>query len=224
MAGGARPRRHRGACRAGESQSSGDSPFILSLMLRMLAAGRWAAASRQPWLGGVVVAYTAAVLVADPEGFPSSLVFKLVFTIGPWLLGLALQEAAGRASAACRRAVEAETSREDMVRRATADERLAIAREIHDVVSHGLSALSLQAQVLRRAVLVKLPARDRTQAAVLAHRSGLLDPLRGPQMGCGPLRRADRFRPPASGMGVHEAISPTRGEMRRSAWVQDARP
>lgn len=75
------------------------------------------------------------------------------FTSGPWTDGVFLFDwllivatwAAGRAMRA-RRAYAASTT-EQLARQAVADERLRIARELHDIVAHSLSLISVKAAV-----------------------------------------------------------------------------
>ena len=69
---------------------------------------------------------------------------------GPWLAGLSVQTLTSQAERARLWAAQAEAAREATVRNAILEERLDIARELHDIVAHRISAVSLQAQVARR--------------------------------------------------------------------------
>jgi signal transduction histidine kinase len=73
---------------------------------------------------------------------------------GAWNLGRMLRRRLMQAVALERRALQAEREREDAARAAVAEERGRIARELHDIVAHGLSLMIIQAaaaeQVLDR--------------------------------------------------------------------------
>jgi signal transduction histidine kinase len=71
-----------------------------------------------------------------------------LFAIG-WLAGFALRERAAQADAAEQRAADAERGREENARRAVFEERVRIARELHDVVAHHVSMMGVQAGAAR---------------------------------------------------------------------------
>jgi len=62
------------------------------------------------------------------------------------------------------RTVQLEQEREEKARRAVFDERVRIARELHDVVAHHVSVMGV------------LGVRDRVQAVVFAYESGMVTP------------------------------------------------
>ncbi len=78
--------------------------------------------------------------------------FPFIFAGVPWLAGLALQLATSRAQRAESKADDLASQMLTVAGRAEVDERLRIARELHDVMGHTLTGLSLQAQTLRRRV------------------------------------------------------------------------
>ena len=73
-------------------------------------------------------------------------VFATVFVGGPWATGLALRLRRELAVANERLRVE----QEEKTRRAIAEERSTIARELHDVVAHAISVTVLQSRGARR--------------------------------------------------------------------------
>ena len=127
----------------------GDSPFILLLIWSAFLAGRHAAPRWQPWIVAIGLAYVALV-VSNPGADIGEVVFPALLYFGPWLAGLTVQTLTARAERARLWAAEAEAARETAVRNAILEERLEIARELHDIVAHRISAVSLQAQLARR--------------------------------------------------------------------------
>ncbi|HEX7132158.1 MAG TPA: histidine kinase [Iamia sp.] len=96
------------------------------------------------------------------------------------------------------RAEEAERARADAVRARVADERLAIARELHDVVAHSMSLISLQAGVaLHVDESMSPPTREALSTIKAASKEALVE-LRSV---LGVLRQADEGAP----------LAPTRG-------------
>ena len=101
-------------------------------------------------VGLAVVLIGAAVIVYnDPTHGAGDLVFTPgLFAIG-WLAGFALRERAAQVDAAEQRATDAERGREENIRRAVFEERVRIARELHDVVAHHVSMMGVQAGAAR---------------------------------------------------------------------------
>ena len=87
-------------------------------------------------------------VVTDSDGAPSlgDVVFATVFVGGPWATGLALRLRRELAVANEQLRVE----QEEKTRRAIAEERATIARELHDVVAHAISVTVLQSRGARR--------------------------------------------------------------------------
>ncbi|HEX6679512.1 MAG TPA: histidine kinase [Gaiellaceae bacterium] len=103
-------------------------------------------------LAGLVMVFGTEVVVVhfDPKGhtgdiFFSNLVFAVVWVAG-FLLGRKFEEG----EAARERAERLERDREEQARIAVAEERARIARELHDVVGHSVSVMTVQASAVRR--------------------------------------------------------------------------
>jgi signal transduction histidine kinase len=99
-----------------------------------------------------------------------------------------------------RRAVEAERTREEEALRRATEERLRIAREVHDVLSHSISMINVQAGVAVHLLDTK-PEQART--ALVAIKQASKDALRDLRATLGVLRdvdEQDRARGPAGGL------------------------
>jgi signal transduction histidine kinase len=100
---------------------------------------------------GLAIVTCGAVIVTDnnPGHARSDLIFTpLLFAI-VWGAGFALQQRAQHAEAAEQRAVRAEGEREGAACLATAQERVRIARELHDTIAHAVSVMVLQVGAVR---------------------------------------------------------------------------
>ncbi|WP_433826889.1 sensor histidine kinase [Actinoplanes sp. CA-015351] len=95
-----------------------------------------------------------------------SLVFNLyivnaIFFVAVYLVGDAAWQAARRLDTVESQAAQLRAAQTAAAERAVIDERVRIARELHDVVAHHVSVMGIQASACRRA-LDKDPARART--------------------------------------------------------------
>jgi signal transduction histidine kinase len=100
---------------------------------------------------GLVIALAGVVTVVanDPSHNAGEFVFIPGLMAIAWLAGFTLRERAGQAEAAEERAIQAEREREESARRAVFEERVRIARELHDVVAHHVSMMGVQAGAAR---------------------------------------------------------------------------
>ena len=110
--------------------------------------------SRQAWAGLAVVLGSITTVVFNIPGHatPELIFIPIDFGIA-WVAGFALRERAEKAEAAEIRATQAEREREAVARVAVAEERMRIARELHDIVAHAVSVMVLQVGAVRH----KLP-------------------------------------------------------------------
>jgi signal transduction histidine kinase len=107
---------------------------------------------RRQAVTGWVIAMAAAALVTlnDPsQGWSDYLGAVLIISIA-WLAGFAMGRKLEQASAAQARAEQLEREREAKAVAAVAEERARIARELHDVVGHSVSVMTVQASAVRR--------------------------------------------------------------------------
>src|SRR5829696_8551119 len=113
----------------------------------------------------VVLGAAAIIVFNDPKHAAGEFVFVPVLFALSWLAGFALRGHAALAEAAEERAIRAEREREENARRAVFEERVRIARELHDVVAHHVSMMGVQAGAAR---VVLDRDRDKAKEALTA--------------------------------------------------------
>jgi signal transduction histidine kinase len=125
-------------------------PFV-ALLITVFGAGALtegrAAAAALATVGGGVTLSVADIAFGQPVGIA---IPPLVMILGVFALGRLTAVYRRRALESALRAVLAEQSAERSKQEAIASERARIARELHDVVSHDVSLMVLQASVERR--------------------------------------------------------------------------
>jgi signal transduction histidine kinase len=139
---------------------------------------------------GLAIALGAAGVVTlnDPgQGWSDFAGVVLLFSIA-WLTGFAIGRKLEQASAAQERAERLESEREAEARAAVAEERARIARELHDVVGHSVSVMTVQASAVRRRLLPDqeqereaLEIVEQTGREALAEMRRLVGVLRRPE-------------------------------------------
>ncbi|GID28946.1 sensor histidine kinase [Paractinoplanes brasiliensis] len=127
---------------------------LVGVMIILYTVGRYVPPSRESrrgLIGAVMVALTFAVYLINNPGDPMAAIF---FPLAPYVLGVALSVQARRsADAASARAA----IREQHAREAVMEERVRIARELHDMVAHSVTVMVIQAGVVRRRLDAGLP-------------------------------------------------------------------
>jgi signal transduction histidine kinase len=103
------------------------------------------------------------------------------------------------------RAVQAERSREEEARRQIDAERLRIARELHDVLAHGIATISVQAGVAAHVLHERPEHAEQALRTIKATSKEALRELRGI---LGVLRQAEETEPraPVPGLGQLDAL------------------
>jgi len=121
--------------------------FAVLVYLYTVAAHRPRVAS----LAGLAATEALLVLVwlARPRalGDGGTLVLDGLIMAAGWWLGDGTRRRQEAVAAARQRAAELEEAREELARRAVTEERLRIARELHDVVAHSMSIVAVQSGV-----------------------------------------------------------------------------
>jgi len=106
----------------------------------------------------------AVVVHNDPRpGVGNFVVGTIIFTV-VWAVAFGVGRKSVEADQAKERAVRAEREREERASAAVAEERARIARELHDVVGHSVSVMTVQASGVRRLLR---PDQDREREALL---------------------------------------------------------
>ena len=122
---------------------------LLSLVLVAFTAGFETRPPRSH-LGLALVLVPFLLNVARGGSVPSDYAAALVFLVGPWAVGTQTRMRADRAEAAESRAAQLEREQELQAALVAAGERTRIARELHDIVSHSISVVTIQVQAVRR--------------------------------------------------------------------------
>jgi signal transduction histidine kinase len=104
----------------------------------------------------VASAILAANLVGGGEMVVPSAIGSVAFVLLGWLAGENTRASRAYASQQAERAAEqaaaAEAAQAEQVRRALADERAEIARELHDIVAHAMSVIAVRSGVARMVI------------------------------------------------------------------------
>ena len=136
------------------------------------------------WIGATGVAALIAVTVAGQLTAGDLLLITMILG-GAWLAGRAMRYRRERERVLERLTVDLEREREEKARAAVAEERVRIARELHDVVAHAISVIVVQARGGRRSLATDpeetreaLDTIEATGSAALAEMRRLLGMLR----------------------------------------------
>jgi signal transduction histidine kinase len=122
-------------------------------------------------LGLAVVVGGAAIVVYNIPGHTGAELIFIPLDFGiSWLAGFLLRGTAEQAEAAEVRATLAEQEREADALRAVVEERTRIARELHDIVGHAVSVMTVQTSGVRR--LLRPEQEPEREALLAVERTG----------------------------------------------------
>jgi signal transduction histidine kinase len=121
------------------------SVLAASFLLGMLPNRRQAAVGL-----GIAVAVVFIVVGNDPDRVLGDFIFPPLLLLAGWLGGIGVSQKIEQAHAAEEKARRLELERQAESRAAVAEERARIARELHDVVGHAVSVMTVQASGVRR--------------------------------------------------------------------------
>ena len=157
-----------------------------TVLIATYALGAWATVTRG--LAALVGLYAVMVLTAalGPDRFEVGVEVLTVFTL-PWVFGAVVRRRRLADEQQVERALTAERELAVATERALDAERLAVARDLHDVVSHNLAAITVHAAAARRRPggpdPAALTAIEQAGRAALADLRAMLDALAGPGNG-----------------------------------------
>jgi signal transduction histidine kinase len=150
-------------------------PAVLVAVYSVAAYGR-----RWVSLAGLVVAELGlAAVQLTPVRFERStfLLFMGILAVA-WVLGRFVGDRQVYAAQLEVRTAELERAREELARRAVVEERLRLARELHDVVAHAMSVIAVQSGVGAHVAASQPEEVGKALAAIEATSRGALEELR----------------------------------------------
>ena len=127
----------------------GLSPIVLGVAILVAVYSVAAYGTRWVSLAGLAAAEVGSVAVQlTPGRFQAPTVVSNALVIGAaWLLGHFVGVRRAYTARLEERTAELEQAREELARRAVTEERLRLARELHDVVAHAMSVIAVQSGV-----------------------------------------------------------------------------
>jgi len=134
-------------------------PFALGLALYTVASHTERRIALRAGLAAVALLPLSLITRADWNG-GESVWHVIVFAVAAWILGDNLRTKRAYYRELEERAARLEREKEEGTRRAAAEEKARIARELHDVIAHSVSVMVVQAAAARD-VFEKQPERAR---------------------------------------------------------------
>jgi signal transduction histidine kinase len=163
---------------------------FLALLIAVFSLGlhardrRRAVAALTVVIGVLLTGDTADVIAGHVAAGDSAALYVLL--IGAWLAGDTIRRRSLRAAALAERAGQLERERDERARAAVLEERLRIARELHDIVAHTVTVMVVEAAAARHvlrsdpdAAEAQLVSAERTGREAVAEVRRLLGLLRG---------------------------------------------
>lgn len=156
----------------------------------------------------IAAGYSLTLLIAIVVVFPARMPWEAFGTnvalfVGAFVLGRAARLQRRTARLEAERAALASRMRAEETRHAVTEERLRIAREVHDVVGHSLGVIALQAGVCAR-IVDSDPAEARAGLLAIAGRSR--NSLREVRQILGAIREPDEPAGPVPGLADADAL------------------
>jgi signal transduction histidine kinase len=112
---------------------------------------------------GIGIATVAVVGWNDPSASVGEYIAVPLIIAVVWVAAFAFSRKLDEVDAVRQRALRLEREREERAREAVAEERARLARELHDVVGHSVSVMTVQASAVRRLLL---PEQEREREAL----------------------------------------------------------
>jgi signal transduction histidine kinase len=140
----------------------GVSSFVLSAMLAAYTVGR-ELDTPKTWWGPALTVGFGWVVYGATGGALSDFVFVALLYGGAWAVGYTIRRRAVEVDELSRETDELRRTHAERERRAVEAERARIARELHDIVSHNISVITIQSQAVRR----RLESSNSDEAEIL---------------------------------------------------------
>jgi signal transduction histidine kinase len=155
-------------------------PDILGVAILVAVYSVAAYGDRWVSLAGLAVAEAglAAVQLTPGRTGVQTLVLNMGVVAATWLLGQFAHNYRAYAARLEERTAELERAREELARRAVVEERLRLARELHDVVAHSISVIAVQSGVGAHVATTQPKEARRSLAAIEATSRDALTELR----------------------------------------------
>ena len=126
-------------------------PAWVTFLIVFYSLGRYAANVRSLLVALALLAATVLQDLLNKGGEPvTDLVGTWIMLAGAWAIGRAVRAQGHEASRERERSERLARERDERARRAVAEERARMARELHDVVAHSVSLIAVQAQAVQR--------------------------------------------------------------------------
>ncbi len=129
----------------------------------------------------VVVCVVTAIVPVNASSVAMALVMRVenvAFALVAAVAGFGMRMYHAYVEETRRRLAEAERSREELAARRVADERVRIAREVHDITAHSLSAVTIQAAAAERLIDINPAAAKEAIADIRSVSKSSLDEIR----------------------------------------------
>jgi signal transduction histidine kinase len=131
-----------------------NSVFVYLLVMFVCGISGYLAVGRVGLLGvGVVWVVASLAQWRNPERTVANWVAVGAFMTIAWCVGLLARRPVLQARSAEERAIRFEQEQEEAARRAVTEERQRIARELHDIIAHSVSVMTMQTGAVRRLLL-----------------------------------------------------------------------
>lgn len=128
-----------------------NSAFIFLLVMLLCGMAGYMSHSWHHHLGVAVLCVVGSLASwRNPGSGVVDWVLTIAYMSGAWVIGALIQRPVMRAQSAEQHAADLERQHEEAARRAIQEERQRIARELHDIIAHSMTVMTLQAGAVRR--------------------------------------------------------------------------
>ena len=198
----------------------------VGLLPWLVTAALCAVAARHPRrrsltaLATAVAGYTAITVTGIPDNAGDAFLSTVALLVAAWALGDGVRLRRARVAADLHAARSDAAAARQEAARATTEERLRIARELHDVVAHSMSLIAVQAGVGAHVIRTR-PTDGRGRSSHRRRPAARRSRRPGPLLGLLRDETEERTRPAAPGLddlaGLVEAVRARRARRRAAS-------